>query len=63
IKHKIFEELVPSVSRQQKIKLEPGDNSSGAERERERTQNSELRTLLLKDKDFRHLPILTICPC
>ena len=28
-------------------------------RERER----ELRTVLLKDRDFRHLPILTMCPC
>ena len=26
-------------------------------------ENSELRTLLLKDRDFRQLPILTICPC
>ena len=39
-----------------------GRERGGGERERER-ENSELRTLLLKDKDFRHLPILTICPC
>ena len=34
-----------------------GQTERGSERER------ELRTLLLKDKDFRHLPIFTICPC
>ena len=34
-----------------------------AKREREMKRDRELRTLLPMDRDFRHLPILTICPC
>ena len=37
------------------------EREGGEERGRERER--ELRTLLLKDRDFRRLPILTICPC
>ena len=34
-----------------------------AKRKREMKRDRELRTLLPMDRDFRHLPILTICPC
>ena len=29
----------------------------------EERENSEFRTLLLKDRDCKNFPILTICPC